>query len=583
MKEIQQLRKTVVKLESSGTAIPIAETRLYKGGYGFAVLQCCVPVTQNRSPTTSPLCTVFRTAVDKFGNRKQFNKDIYNMLYVSDAVIENANYMVFECPLPKAFTDTVGELEMVFTYSEVNTENKAVVRLASGIYKTSVGDSDVSDGETIDPLGGELARLNDMTVKVEQLEDSVEALLQSPDCSDADKVGTPNVSLTEDGRLKFSELKGEKGEKGDTGEAVDSKARYDVTAETARAEAAESEIQSNLDTAQEQLQGQISVNTSDIQGLREDIANESHFRGMYNGVEDLRAAYPTATPNDYAWIAGGNIWIYTDGAWTDSGNPVPSTSVPKGTATPLMDGTASAGTSTAYSSEDHRHPSDTTKANTSGTYPNLTVGAATKAANDGNGNSIITTYVKHTFNETSSSPTARIVQHYIGQEINMTIPAFRETAFVFTNCWGSVNVSDNNVKVYIVNSPYLTVRGKDAQNWQNIYVDGLAAYSYKDSLTIPGGYTAPIFETEFKEGDEIQISGIAGENPVNFSFRLTTVRSEQFYNIVYLTPGFYYGRASVYLERNFLVIKDVKEWYIGSGSPYEQQFTLRSFTIRRHT
>ena len=82
MKEIQQLRRIAVRLGVSGTAIPIAEARLYKGGYGFVVLQCYVPVTQNRSPTTSPLCTVFRSTVDKFGNRKQFNKDIYNMLYV---------------------------------------------------------------------------------------------------------------------------------------------------------------------------------------------------------------------------------------------------------------------------------------------------------------------------------------------------------------------------------------------------------------------------------------------------------------------------------------------------------------------
>ena len=39
-----------MRLGVSGTAIPIAETRLYKGGYGFVVLQCYVPVTQNRSP-----------------------------------------------------------------------------------------------------------------------------------------------------------------------------------------------------------------------------------------------------------------------------------------------------------------------------------------------------------------------------------------------------------------------------------------------------------------------------------------------------------------------------------------------------
>lgn len=169
MKEIQQLRRIAVKLGVSGTAIPIAETRLYKGGYGFVTLQCYVPVTQNRSPSTSPLCTVFRTTVDKFGNRKQFDNDVYNLLYVSDTEIENTKYMIFETPLPKAFTDIAGELELVFIYSEVNNENKAAVRLASGIYKTTVGDSDVSSGDTVDPTGGELARLNELTIKTENV------------------------------------------------------------------------------------------------------------------------------------------------------------------------------------------------------------------------------------------------------------------------------------------------------------------------------------------------------------------------------------------------------------------------------
>lgn len=212
MKEIQQLRRIAVRLGVSGTVIPIAETRLYKGGYGFVVLQAYVPITQNRSPDTHPLCTVFRTTVDKFGNRKQFNKDIYNMLYEEDVEIENAKYMLFECPLPKAFTDIAGALELIFTYSEVNNDNKAATRLSSGVYCTNVDDSDVSDGDMVDPVGGELARLNEFTVKFEQLEDSVDALLQPPDCTDADEVGTPKVELTEDGRLKFSELKGEKGD-----------------------------------------------------------------------------------------------------------------------------------------------------------------------------------------------------------------------------------------------------------------------------------------------------------------------------------------------------------------------------------
>ena len=119
------------------------------------------------------------------------------------------------------------------------------------------------------------------------------------------------------------------------------------------------------DTGQNIAEQFATVN-SDIEGLREDITNESHFRGMFESVVALKAAYPTATPNDYAYIVGGNQWIYTDGEWTDSNKPSPNTAVPKGTATPLMDGVASVGDSNTYADALHRHPSDTNKANLSG-------------------------------------------------------------------------------------------------------------------------------------------------------------------------------------------------------------------------
>lgn len=158
---------------------------------------------------------------------------------------------------------------------------------------------------------------------------------------------------------------------------VDLTARAEIAQEVERATAAETAIRSDLQSeikqeqqraiqAEQGLQTQIANNTSDIQGLREDITEESHFRGMFNSVADLRAAYPTATPNDYAWIAGGNIWIWQDNAWMDSREPVPSTAVPASNATPLMDGTASAGTSNSYARGDHRHPSDSNKVSKSG-------------------------------------------------------------------------------------------------------------------------------------------------------------------------------------------------------------------------
>lgn len=112
----------------------------------------------------------------------------------------------------------------------------------------------------------------------------------------------------------------------------------------------------------------------DIQGLRDDVTNESHFRGMFESVEALQAAYPTATPNDYAYIVGGNIYIWQNNAWQDSEEPSPNTAVPKGTSTPLMDGVGSAGVANEYAAIDHRHPSDTSKANTTGQYGNLKSG-----------------------------------------------------------------------------------------------------------------------------------------------------------------------------------------------------------------
>ena len=95
--------------------------------------------------------------------------------------------------------------------------------------------------------------------------------------------------------------------------------------------------------------------------IREDIQNESHFRGYLATNAEIKALQ--GTPNDYAYSAeSGTVWIYqTETGWTDSRKPVPDQTTPKSTTLPLMDGTASAGTSNAYAAGDHRHPSDTNK------------------------------------------------------------------------------------------------------------------------------------------------------------------------------------------------------------------------------
>lgn len=147
---------------------------------------------------------------------------------------------------------------------------------------------------------------------------------------------------------------------------VDLTARRMVQEETERAHAAESNLQTLIDDETKRATDVENGLASDIQGLREDIDNEEHFRGMFTSVEALRAAYPTATPNDYAYIVGGNQWVWENGAWFDSGESTPNTAVPKGTSTPLMDGVGSAGVANEYAAIDHRHPSDTNKVNKSG-------------------------------------------------------------------------------------------------------------------------------------------------------------------------------------------------------------------------
>ena len=108
-------------------------------------------------------------------------------------------------------------------------------------------------------------------------------------------------------------------------------------------------------------------NTSDIEGLRQDIINESHFRGYLLTNAEVQALDGNA--NDYAYSAeSGTKWIFHPAPmrWIDSGVPVPDQSVPASDATPLMDGEPSAGQEGAYARADHRHPSDTSKVNKAG-------------------------------------------------------------------------------------------------------------------------------------------------------------------------------------------------------------------------
>ena len=151
----------------------------------------------------------------------------------------------------------------------------------------------------------------------------------------------------------------------------------------------------NHETTDKKVVGAINENKTAIDGLRQDILNEAHFRGYFATNAEIQAT--TANLNDFAYSAqSGTVWIYGGSGWADSGEPVPDKTTPLSDATPVQDGTATAGASTSAARGDHVHPTDNTRAAKS-TVDNIisgaqVVGAATKATQDANGNNIAETY-----------------------------------------------------------------------------------------------------------------------------------------------------------------------------------------------
>jgi len=177
---IQLLRRLSVKLEVSGTATVINNTKLYQGGFGFVLLQAFVPVTQNA--IGSPLLTVYRSVIDNTGQRVQYGSDVYTLVFAGYAEIDGSRYMVFETPMPRAFTTVVGELEMVFNYIETEQVDdgdggsKTVIRyrMTTNIYSTTVEAGGVA--ETDIELGADsvlATQVNANTIAIGVLQEAV--------------------------------------------------------------------------------------------------------------------------------------------------------------------------------------------------------------------------------------------------------------------------------------------------------------------------------------------------------------------------------------------------------------------------
>lgn len=78
-----------------------------------------------------------------------------------------------------------------------------------------------------------------------------------------------------------------------------------------------------------------------------------------------------------------------------------------------------------------------------------------------------------------SSPTITSATLYIKCQHVDTISASGN--YYFINCSGVITVSGTSPKLYIVNSPNLTINGITSSNWRNVFIDGEASYIARNS------------------------------------------------------------------------------------------------------
>lgn len=142
-----------------------------------------------------------------------------------------------------------------------------------------------------------------------------------------------------------------------------------ISSLTSRVTQAEGNISSNtsrISTAEYNIStntSDIATNTSDIESILSRLAEEENFRGYKLTTADVTAISNPQNGN-YAYnLQSGTIWIYNGTTWADSQEPIPDGAIQAYDGLPLEDGNADSGSTNEYARGDHRHPSDSSKAN----------------------------------------------------------------------------------------------------------------------------------------------------------------------------------------------------------------------------
>ncbi len=638
-------------------------------------VKIAINATTTTGNTTSYLCefTVEESVLPNKPPAPDASVYDYLSLYLSRLDGRTANVPNLVAHIQKAggnsftYTDNKGLVSEKITLGEIDYEPTyvgaaSVVKIPVDVWQEVYSGQTVT-GYTVTVTAAQHGQMqdgvtpNDLWLSFDETENGViSGVYQSYTVNDAGDI-TLNVTTPVALTVRVWNGKGLK----------DTIARDAITAETERAEAVETQLQAQIDdivesgvdkTAREQIAAEterataaenalnekIETNTADIQGLREDIENESHFRGMFDSVAALIAAYPTATPHDYAYIVGGNIYIWQDGAWTDSNKPSPNTAVPLSDSTPLMDGVASAGTSSAAARGDHRHGSDTSKVNKSGdsmtgtltmtgqNYPHIIFQSGAAVANgktvfleqQDNGMFMI---VGRTVDDSANNRYAVRVPENDGTIAlldasgNFTAPIVQaNNAFLLgentgSNSQGRIenNPTSKSLDILAPNptagayevsaknrgGAYAVFRAKEVyEGTERVYSPNKPntqlIYNSNTSITVASGGNAIVYNgvirgVTLQNGDLVQIVGYMGDtsataNVVNIIFPIdvNSIGNIQFTNLAYKTTGGYTGRFMVYLETSNrnLVVRFARE-VLPNNTANETPMTVTRVRIRR--
>lgn len=173
---------------------------------------------------------------------------------------------------------------------------------------------------------------------------------------------------------------------------------------------------------------------SDIDGIQQQLSETQHFRGYYETTAQVQSI-SNPHSGDYAWNAQtGTVWNYST-SWSDSGVAIPDQTVPKSSTTPLMDGTATLGSTNTYADGAHRHPTDTTRASVTA----LNSETESRTAADNNLQSQIDD-IKDGTTVVGAAEVANALEHIArldaGSDLNDCIPEDAEQLCVWS-CWST--------------------------------------------------------------------------------------------------------------------------------------------------